>query len=119
MTAGFDAHAALARIRAQRAEAATAAPPVSSLRRISSEAEAFPASAAAPSPWPEGVDFALTRDACRLSGYIAAGCAWRWCRSGGLELTKPDGLLWYLPLEMVARLRAERLLPEAVEADGP
>ncbi|MCW8084725.1 hypothetical protein [Sabulicella glaciei] len=118
MTAGFDARAALAQIRARRAEA-EAARPVSSLRRISSEPDAFPASAAAPSPWPEGVDFVLTRDAARLSGYVAAGCRWRWCPSGSIELTKPDGLPWCLPPEMVIRLGAERLLPEVVTEAQP
>ncbi|WP_301590692.1 hypothetical protein [Sabulicella glaciei] len=65
------------------------------------------------------MDWHLTWDAARLSGLVSAGAEWRWCPAGGLDVTKPDGLLWCLSPEMVARLRAERLLPEAVREAHP
>jgi hypothetical protein len=56
----------------------------------------------------------LTRDAVRLSGYVAARCDWRWCPAGGLEVLKPDGLAWCLSPVTVARLRVAGLLPDAL-----
>jgi hypothetical protein len=67
-----------------------------------------------PEPWPEGADYQLTRIAARLSGLIAAGCDWRRCPAGGLDVRLPDGWLVLVSPGTVARLREARLLPAAV-----
>lgn len=67
-----------------------------------------------PESWPEGVGYHLTRDAACLSGLIAAGCEWRRCPAGGLDLTLPDGRLVLFAPATVARLRAAALLPAAL-----
>ncbi len=113
MTASFDARAALAAIRTRAAQASTAAPPVSRVRRISSLHDAGAAF------WPAGVDWHLTRDAARLSGLVAAGCEWRWCPAGGLDVVQDDGRMWCLSPGTAARMRAQRLLPDAVMAEAP
>jgi hypothetical protein len=127
MTAGFDALAVLARMRATAGQAAgpvsrfsgistehcaDAAPvlePVSRLSSISSEATAL-----ATSVWPEGVDWHLTRDAAHLSGLVAHGADWRWCADLALEVVQPNGAVWtLLPVRVEALFQAS-LLPEAV-----
>ena len=72
-----------------------------------------------PSPWPEGADYFLTRDATRISGLISTGCDWRWCPDGGLEIVKENGLLWAMSPTYSRRLEAARLLPAAVLEAAP
>jgi hypothetical protein len=71
------------------------------------------------SPWPEGIDFHLTRDAARISGLISSGADWRWCPNGGLDLVKEDGLTWSLSPTYSRRLQAEHLLPADVLEAAP
>jgi hypothetical protein len=105
-----------ARLRALD-EAAAAAEPVATkpqaVRPVLREVPPVPkpeTAASPPEPWPEGVDYHLTRDAARLSGLIAAGCGWRSCPAGGLDVTLPDGRLLLISPATVARLREARLL---------
>lgn len=70
-------------------------------------------------PWPEGVDFHLTRDAARVSGLISGGCDWRWCPDGGLEIVSDKGLLWALSPIYSRRLQGAQLLPPDVLEAAP
>jgi hypothetical protein len=132
MTAGFDALAVLARMRAAAsrkaapvssfsgisrghgADAAQAEEPISRISSLSSEATALGASV-----WPEGVDWHLTRDAARLSGLVAHGADWRWCASGALEVVQPNGARWTLLPARAADLLQASLLPAAIEEAAP
>ena len=60
--------------------------------------------------WPAGGCY-LTGLAVRLDVALRDGAAVVRCPSGGLDLTLPDGRLWLLSPDTVARLAAARLLP--------
>jgi hypothetical protein len=70
-------------------------------------------------PWPQGVDWHLTRDAARLSGLVAHGASWRWCPGGALEVVQPHGARWTLLPARAAALLQASLLPEAIVEAAP
>lgn len=63
-----------------------------------------------PPAWPPGFLY-LSGLAVRLDVALRAGAVVERCPSGALDLTLPDGRLWFLTPSTVARLAAAGLLP--------
>lgn len=64
-----------------------------------------------PTPWPEGVDYWLTRAAVTLAGLINTGGEAGFCLSGGIDAWDARGRYRGFSPNVVARMREAGLLP--------
>ena len=98
-------------------EVPTVTLPIAAPRPVAPANDTAPHTPDAPSasPWPDCVDFHLTRQAAQLSGLIAHGATWRLRPDGSLDLWQADGGE-YLSIAAwrMAQLRAAELLPEGL-----
>ena len=67
---------------------------------------------------PLGGDVAAHHAATRLRRFLADGATARWCESGALDVTLPDGRLHAIAPAVAARLAAHGLLPDRLRPVG-